>query len=589
MGCILVMAIAVQCLDLSVVQTVRIIFSMQLFTAEDNYEHSDSSLSVHICLSFPCFKLCGAIVTIALLYVGYLSFATRSNEEKQNAFNLIICVISVVSASWFLMTVIMIYRGKIDEDKPAHTADRVVLWRIAGGGIPPLTILFTFIPLVATPAGFDIQLAKKVSAITMAMFTVSAYFVANSPCPGHCTAQDKEDRQVATKIDFFFGILFYSMCLFSCVPGAQVGVEFISLLRNSQTGDSILNHILKNAISEAACLLEIEISAGGDKVDADPNITPEVHSDSNVALALKQLYRTMEWCASRQTYLNLAEGTYRSNLVSVDLKTFLFNLTKGSVPFSIEDHTDACLARNRSTIAFDEKMAHLALENAVRNATTHGDGSMVQLSATFCELTPPSNSPGTVNGELVFSVSNRIPPDARVSTQVLKKISKRDKMSSTIILASEASRPIEAGAHNLEHQSARVPVKHFGSISTNSGLIHIGIAMEGAGGSYDIRTTPNSDGTSNFVIDIMLPAYMNQNRGGHNSFSETGPSLVAQPESPYSAQTKVVVPPEGGTATFGPKCCAIDDSSIICKGKPLFTYQLSCFMRKSPFFNGNIV
>jgi hypothetical protein len=35
-------------------------------------------------------------------------------------------------------------------------------------------------------------------------------------------------------------------------------------------------------------------------------------------------------------------------------------------------------------IAFDEKMARLALENGITNAVQHGDGGEIEIGAEFC-------------------------------------------------------------------------------------------------------------------------------------------------------------------------------------------------------------
>jgi signal transduction histidine kinase len=156
----------------------------------------------------------------------------------------------------------------------------------------------------------------------------------------------------------------------------------VELLRSNRQADSVLNHVLKNSIAGAACLIELD--------QADPVSTSTLSGTTcscgrrdRLKQALEQLYKSMKWCSSRQAILDITSGNYQTTLSPVNITSLLESFYNGTARFKSQDDTSSLTSSGESTIAFDEKIASLALENAVSNAIAHGDGALIQLSAAF--------------------------------------------------------------------------------------------------------------------------------------------------------------------------------------------------------------
>jgi hypothetical protein len=112
--------------------------------------------------------------------------------------------------------------------------------------------------------------------------------------------------------------------------------------------------------------------------------TPPHEQHSFLSNALVQLRRTMQWCASRQVMIDLASGKYKSSVSVVPVECFLEEVARSNstgVVFKVLDSTKETTKGGAFNVAFDEKMARLALENGVTNALSHGDRKIVILEA----------------------------------------------------------------------------------------------------------------------------------------------------------------------------------------------------------------
>jgi signal transduction histidine kinase len=118
-------------------------------------------------------------------------------------------------------------------------------------------------------------------------------------------------------------------------------------------------------MAEAASLIELELA------------NEENRQFEFLSAALDQLYRTMSWCASRQVMIDLSSGTYLSTHTVVNMTKFFEGFASKNIKFT--DSTKLVTGEKGVRIAFDEKMARLALENAKSNATTHGDGQQITI------------------------------------------------------------------------------------------------------------------------------------------------------------------------------------------------------------------
>eukprot|EP00668_Euglena_longa_P028552 GGOE01035826.1.p1 GENE.GGOE01035826.1~~GGOE01035826.1.p1 ORF type:complete len:705 (+),score=194.88 GGOE01035826.1:149-2116(+) len=158
-------------------------------------------------------------------------------------------------------------------------------------------------------------------------------------------------------------------------------------LHASRTADSILNHTLKNILSDAAATAELFL-AGREERDS-------------LQSAIHCLRRGMRACKDRQVYLKLVAGEYAPSLHTVDLEEFGRDLVAGR---------DVKVSTAKLTVRTDVALLNLILENAVSNAFKHGHPSdpQVQFAIDVAPLRcdPLSNSSKVLH----FTVTNAAHP-----------------------------------------------------------------------------------------------------------------------------------------------------------------------------------
>ena len=82
--------------------------------------------------------------------------------------------------------------------------------------------------------------------------------------------------------------------------------------------------------------------------------------------------------------VDLAGGRYISAISAVDISTFQKRFARGRANFVFSDEIASGAAREELEILFDEKIAVLALENAVTNALEHGtEGADIKIGTSF--------------------------------------------------------------------------------------------------------------------------------------------------------------------------------------------------------------
>jgi len=160
----------------------------------------------------------------------------------------------------------------------------------------------------------------------------------------------------------------------------------------SQEADSILNHTLKNTMSDAAGQLEICLD------DPDSIADLDASTIQSLKLALASLQRGMKCCRNRQMYISLVSGTYISVKRMVNVHRFLSDVTMGRA-VEVETRLDV------DEVELDPVLMDLILDNAVANATKHGHPTRPNVRITV---------EGGVNGSTVFQVSNVANPNSEV-------------------------------------------------------------------------------------------------------------------------------------------------------------------------------
>eukprot|EP00668_Euglena_longa_P010562 GGOE01012794.1.p1 GENE.GGOE01012794.1~~GGOE01012794.1.p1 ORF type:complete len:676 (-),score=173.15 GGOE01012794.1:858-2864(-) len=129
-------------------------------------------------------------------------------------------------------------------------------------------------------------------------------------------------------------------------------------LQASQLADSVLNHLLKNALADVAANIEIFLAG---------ELGPEVLEDAVVCLQ-----RGIQSCRARMVYLKMVAGDYVPVMNAINLRAFGQQLVAGrNVTTQFLDHT----------VLMDGTLMQLILENALGNAFKHGhpDHPNVQL------------------------------------------------------------------------------------------------------------------------------------------------------------------------------------------------------------------
>jgi hypothetical protein len=306
----------------------------------------------------------------------------------------------------------------------------------------------------------------------------------------------------------------------------------------------MLNHILKNSIAGAACLLELDdqaLSEQGCKT---------CRKSTRLRQALDQLYKSMQWCSLRQVMVDLSAGRYQSLLSPVDVGGFLAGLCNGAASFSCED-TTVLVRQDTHSIAFDEKIAILAMENGVTNALAHGDGIAINLRAEFFQ----ENSNG--NGKIILSVENGLPPEKRhLTAQDLKN-------SRDLALQEIAARKLDFvaavwkliarssdGRPKIDLAAVRTAASSGGN---RSGLRHTGRACIGAGGSFDLFLRDERGKHPSVIMQIVLPAQLAKKSVLNTLISKSTSSIFSVLPTTTDEFDDI---PEGL------KICAIDDSKV---------------------------
>lgn len=209
----------------------------------------------------------------------------------------------------------------------------------------------------------------------------------------------------------------------------------------------------------AACIIELDQKDDGAVNQRDKEV-------------LEQLYRTMKWCSNRQYMIDLADGSYRSVLGPVVITEFFLRYSK-----QCEVSCDT-----PPVLIFDDKMASIAIENAVSNALINNHGASVRINVFLGE----SNASNPI---LIICIRNYVATNEALTTEKL--------MGFLHLSSSPFSRHFE-DPERFTAQSQRAS-------STRSGLRHLQMACRGAGASFDLRVESNLSGNDEVVATFQFP------------------------------------------------------------------------------------
>jgi len=377
----------------------------------------------------------------------------------------------------------------------------------------------------------NLRLSKKVSLFGFLIFLASVVVIYRnliSTFDSCVEPTDYQDNPCDDSIffDFYNDVLvtisIVSVGLFACVSATEVTEAHVHRLRAGRHADSVLNHVLKNKVAGAAAVLEIFIQD-------NPS------SKSRLQAACDQMYRSMSWCAVRQTMLDLVGGAYTTTLEHVHLQDFLEGMMPPSVPFQIKlplkSKTESGESIESVDVFFDEKMARLALENVISNAVTHGDNAFpIQLGASFQHGVADCVG----EGSLVFTMENQVPSGVILTDDILRKL--RDGSVLDVLPKRIVGPPSDV---------TKVLIKDKKANSTSSGLKHATLALKGAGGTFDICMGSKR---KSVVVRLVLPA---KKLAKKNVEDDTSTAVSSLPKSGF----EMAIP--------GLRVCCIDDSKVM--------------------------
>ena len=129
-------------------------------------------------------------------------------------------------------------------------------------------------------------------------------------------------------------------------------------LKNGQDADSMLNHLLKNALADALGAIDLFFKQ---KAAEDE----KGHEDGHAFLSKASdiLFRGMWWCKLREAMLKVVAGCYDTKQESLDVLSFTNDFVRG------RDLTFECPSQ---LLKLDPVACSLVLDNAATNAIRHG-------------------------------------------------------------------------------------------------------------------------------------------------------------------------------------------------------------------------
>eukprot|EP00667_Euglena_gracilis_P004417 EG_transcript_4441 len=171
--------------------------------------------------------------------------------------------------------------------------------------------------------------------------------------------------------------------------GMQKELTFMDMARRA---DTVLNHILKNTMADAAGCIQLYAGAAATLLPPD------------LAQALSCLDAGMRWCKNRQTLLRVSSGDYVPALTAVNLREFGQGLVRGR---PIEGFfTDL-------TVMLDAVLCSIMLDNGLMYMSHLVDANGPRLRfATQIEPHPSTDPREAAQGKLTFSVMGHAPSGA---------------------------------------------------------------------------------------------------------------------------------------------------------------------------------
>eukprot|EP00668_Euglena_longa_P025083 GGOE01031312.1.p1 GENE.GGOE01031312.1~~GGOE01031312.1.p1 ORF type:complete len:870 (-),score=251.45 GGOE01031312.1:781-3198(-) len=202
---------------------------------------------------------------------------------------------------------------------------------------------------------------------------------------------------------------------------------FSSTRKASEQADTVLNHILKNTMADAAACIQLYADGKASQVSPD------------LSQAVTCLARGMQWCRKRHVLLRMSAGDYLPAMHPVSLREFGEQLVRGRAVIS---------SFPNQVVLLDEVLCDILLDNALNNAFRHGDpvDPQVQFLMELSPLEEPTNSG---QRQLTFFISNRACPNRPRITPDLVHTLLSGRTSSTGELVYSSALSEHLGLHHM--------------------------------------------------------------------------------------------------------------------------------------------
>jgi len=454
-----------------------------------------------VCCNLPPQVQYAAVSTLCYyMYATWRSTPSLENEKNaQNAFHVAVTSLSTLSAFMYTLMVHELI-------SPVLLYDRVMLRRVKEGQFPYVIVLICMVPALATGVGMKVRTALYATTINVVLL---AFVIRRmSEVIDSIIEQDGADKHHLRESlinDVVVMGAFWSLAWWACATSSEAGEKFVTLLRAGREADSILNHILKNSIAGVASMIELD--------HRESNITHD--RDQEV---LQQLHLMMDWCTERQCMIDLSNRTYKT-------APRVVNLPKLFSQFALRSEVSC----ENADCAVDDKMVLIAVENALSNAKSHGNGSVVKLNAAI-----DVNSRGTW---LNIKIRNHVNVADNVTSKQLRGLVR-----------------VSPGGNDCESVG---PASITRKAGTRSGLRHISLACNGAKGRFhlDILDSDETEVVASlrFPATVQVPESSSENEDSQVSLFQPSGTSCSRNAGDETLPTTV-------------KLCAIDDSKLICKG-----------------------
>eukprot|EP00613_Pedinella_sp_CCMP2098_P013358 CAMPEP_0171763560 /NCGR_PEP_ID=MMETSP0991-20121206/49398_1 /TAXON_ID=483369 /ORGANISM="non described non described, Strain CCMP2098" /LENGTH=259 /DNA_ID=CAMNT_0012367385 /DNA_START=385 /DNA_END=1161 /DNA_ORIENTATION=- len=221
-----------------------------------------------------CFSQIESIPPLAstslVFTLAYLSASARLHDARTREllFALFIGLLSLLYSLHFLILAAGVrnYDG-LNEFQKADA------YRMDQGGVPTLLSLSLVTPLLAAPAaGSQIHRMNHLASVNLVLYGITVALISsnagslNDGLESSCLGLDHKQPVNVPSLslvlinDVIAGLALFAALFFSCLPAVQAGEGYVGLLRAGRAADSLLNHMIKNSVSGACALIEIELT-----------------------------------------------------------------------------------------------------------------------------------------------------------------------------------------------------------------------------------------------------------------------------------------------------------------------------------------